>query len=333
MADSRPATWSRRKYRPIPGRAASVISGRPYPRRPRRCRDLVGRGRGRLGLERAVGREHLGAERGEARAAVAGAAAGGRDQRRAVAGVHRLDQRPGALVAHPHPPAGGGDRAGVADAFEQVGLARPEHRPRGRRRRGCAGRCGVGRRVTASSCRRCRSTVVGILQIVLQDARGAVHRVHREVAVEGHGAELPALGQLQPRAEAREVGERQRRVDDLAVGLHHPRAPSASSRMKTGRPRDSRSRCRAGSSWPGRGSSRARASRGSASARRPAASRGCRRSRPARRRRDVRRQRRDHPEPRPVLDHRRARRSPSPPRRRRSPSAPPGRRCSSPSVL
>ena len=47
-------------------------------------------------------------------------------QRLAEGSVHLLDQHPGALVAHLHAPPRSSDRAGVANARQQVGLARPE---------------------------------------------------------------------------------------------------------------------------------------------------------------------------------------------------------------
>ena len=60
------------------------------------------------------------------RATAAGAAFRGFDERRVEEAVELVDELPRALVAHAHAPSGGGDRAGIADAFEQVGLARPE---------------------------------------------------------------------------------------------------------------------------------------------------------------------------------------------------------------
>src|SRR5262249_43648306 len=54
------------------------------------------------------------------------AALGRLHQRRGEIAVHRLDQAPGAGVAHLHAPSGGGDRPRVADLLEQLGLARAE---------------------------------------------------------------------------------------------------------------------------------------------------------------------------------------------------------------
>src|SRR5712692_1309606 len=44
-------------------------------------------------------------------------------QRLLEASVHGLDQQPGTLIAHAQPAACGRDRAGFADAFQNVGLA------------------------------------------------------------------------------------------------------------------------------------------------------------------------------------------------------------------
>ena len=48
------------------------------------------------------------------------------DQGRLEAGVHGFHEQPGALVAHAQAAAGGGDRPGLPDAFQDVRLARPD---------------------------------------------------------------------------------------------------------------------------------------------------------------------------------------------------------------
>jgi hypothetical protein len=69
--------------------------------------------------------------------------------------VHRVDQQPRTLVAHSHAPAGGGDRAGIGDAFEQVGLA------------GADG--DVGAELDAASC--CRSRRCDGWELIAQTRR------------------------------------------------------------------------------------------------------------------------------------------------------------------
>src|SRR5262245_15258942 len=81
---------------------------------------------GRARLNAAITLQHFHAESGQHRAAALGAAFGRLDQRLGEIAVHRLDQAPGACVAHPHAPAGGGDRAAVADVLEELGLAGTE---------------------------------------------------------------------------------------------------------------------------------------------------------------------------------------------------------------
>src|SRR5436305_9533040 len=57
---------------------------------------------------------------------MAGAAAGGVDQRLLEARVHRLQQLPGAHVGHAEPAGGLGEGAGLVDRLEEVDLAGPE---------------------------------------------------------------------------------------------------------------------------------------------------------------------------------------------------------------
>ena len=76
-------------------------------------------------------------------AAAAGTALARRDEWRIEQTVELVDELPRALVAHAHAPARGRDRAGFADAFEQIRLAGPERTPGASRMR---------RRTDAASC-------------------------------------------------------------------------------------------------------------------------------------------------------------------------------------
>src|SRR5262249_27338600 len=94
-------------------------------RAPQRAQ-LGGDRASRARLNAAIALQHLAAESGQHGAAALGAALGRVHQRRGEIAVHRLDQAPGAGVAHLHATAGGGDGAGVADVLEQLRFARAE---------------------------------------------------------------------------------------------------------------------------------------------------------------------------------------------------------------
>lgn len=77
-------------------------------------------------LHAAIRVEDLRTQGRERSAAARLPALGGGDQWRSKARIHRVYQYPGPFVAHAQPAAGGGDRAGGVDAFEQIGLAGSE---------------------------------------------------------------------------------------------------------------------------------------------------------------------------------------------------------------
>ena len=78
------------------------------------------------GFQMAVQGDHFIGQRRELRSPSVRAALAGFDERMNEAAVHRVDQMPGAFVAHPHGTAGRGDGAGFADGFEQLDFAGSE---------------------------------------------------------------------------------------------------------------------------------------------------------------------------------------------------------------
>ena len=102
--------------------------GRVWSGRERRFQllEVSGQRAMRVAFHGAVGVDHADAERGQAGAAAADAAAAGLDHRQAERLVQRVDQQPGAAIAHRHGPAGGRDRSGLVQQFQQPDLARTE---------------------------------------------------------------------------------------------------------------------------------------------------------------------------------------------------------------
>ena len=70
---------------------------------------------------------------------------------------------------------------------------------------------------------RLEARVVGVFQIVLDDACESIDRAEAEIAVEHLGPIRPARRQLELRAEIGQVRVRQGRIDDAGGGLHDPR--------------------------------------------------------------------------------------------------------------
>jgi hypothetical protein len=88
--------------------------------------DLTLNGAVRALLHAPIGLEHLLPEGGQRCAAAFSATLARGHQRPGEVPIHGFDQVPGALVAHPHSPPGGGDRARLLYALQQVRLARAD---------------------------------------------------------------------------------------------------------------------------------------------------------------------------------------------------------------
>lgn len=89
--------------------------------------EIVGDRGGAAVLHSAVSRENVFAQRGELCTAAATTAGQRRDHRGTEVQVELFDELPGAAITHGHATTCCGDRAGFADAIEQVGFTRPEH--------------------------------------------------------------------------------------------------------------------------------------------------------------------------------------------------------------
>ena len=98
--------------------------------------DVRGRCGGSRTFDRTIASDHIAAERGQARAAAAGAAHLLLHERLAEDVVDLVDQEPGAPVGHAHLLAGGDDRSVLRDQFHQGDLARARGIRRRRNRHG-----------------------------------------------------------------------------------------------------------------------------------------------------------------------------------------------------